>query len=363
MDHVMDMFAVLEDPRAANVQHDMMEILMIALCAVLCGATSCAEMALFGRAREQDLRQFLKIPHGIPSHDTFSKVFRHLDPQKFEEIFSVFMKRFNEELTKQKIISIDGKALKRAYEKGRSYAPQMMVTAWGSEMRMVLGCRAARDGNEAKAALELLGMVEIKGAIVTADALHCSREMVESLVEKGADYALAIKGNQPHLLQEAEDLFGKKPRKPYAETTETAHGRREKRRAMVVQDATLAQRLGFKGLCAIGRVASQRTIDGNRQEAVRYYALSRPLEPAELLRVVRAHWDIENGQHWVLDVVLDEDLCRNRKDHGARNLAVLRRLALNILRAEPSKVSLRGKTKQAAWGDCSFLFNLLSYMR
>jgi predicted transposase YbfD/YdcC len=340
-----------------------MEFMMISLCAVLCGATSCAEMSLFGRSREHDLRQFLTLAHGIPSHDTFSKVFRHLDPEQFEVTFITFMKRFNESLTKEKIISIDGKALKRAFEKGRSHAPQMMVTAWGAEMRLVLGCRAAKDGNEVKAALELLGLVDLKGAIVTADALHCRRDTAENLIDKGADYVLAIKGNLPSLAQEAEALFGKNPRKPYAETSETGHGRREKRRAMVVEDETLAQRLGFKGLSAIGRIASRRTVDGKREEAVHYYALSRSLKPAALLRVVRAHWDIENGQHWALDVVLDEDLCRNRKDHGARNLAVLRRLALNILRAEPSKISLRGKTKQAAWGDCSFLFNLLSYMR
>jgi predicted transposase YbfD/YdcC len=363
MDHVMDMFAVLEDPRAANTRHDMMEIMMISLCAVLCGATSCAEMSLFGRSREQDLKQFLTLAHGIPSHDTFSTVFRRLDPEQFEATFIAFMKRFNQALREEKIISIDGKALKRAYEKGRSCAPQMMVTAWGSELRLVLGCRAAKGGNEVKAALELLGLVDLKGAVVTADALHCRPDTAADIIDKEADYVLAIKGNNPTLLQAAESAFEETPRHPYAETAAMAHGRREKRRAMVVEDMTLAQRLGFKGLCALGRIASQRTVAGNREEAVRYYALSRPLEPAALLRIVRAHWDIENGQHWALDVVLDEDLCRNRKDHGARNLAVLRRLALNVLRTEPSNISLRGKTKQAAWGDCSFLFNLLSYMR
>lgn len=363
MDHVMDMFAVLEDPRAANAHYDLLDILMVALCAVLCGATSCAEMAWFGRSRQQDLQRFLPLTHGIPSHDTFSKVFRHLDPERFEAVFSEFMQRFHAALVEQKVIAIDGKALKRAYEKGRSHRPQLMVTAWGSEMRMVLGCRAAADGNEAKAALELLGMVDLQGAIVTADALHCRHDTADRVKARGADYVLALKGNQPLLAEDAERLVAKVPRPPYAETTEAGHGRREQRRAVVVEDATLAERHGFTGLCAIGRITGQRVKDGQRERSVRYYALSRPLEPAALLRVVRAHWDIENGQHWVLDVVLDEDLCRTRKDHGARNLAVLRRLALNILRADPQKISLRGKAKQAAWSDCSFLFNLLSHMR
>jgi predicted transposase YbfD/YdcC len=363
MEHVMDVFAVLEDPRAANARHDLMEMLMIALAAVLCGATSCSEMATFGEAREEDLRQFLKLEHGIPSHDTFSKVFRHLDPDGFEKVFSEFMGRFNRVLTEQKVIAIDGKALRRAFEKGCRHAPQIMVTAWGSEMRMVLGCRGATDGNEVQAALDLLTMVDLKGAIVTADALHCRETMAEAVTRQGADYVLAIKGNQPSLQQEAERLLAAAKDRPYAETAERAHGRHEKRRAVVVEDTGLTERLGFSKLCAVGRIDSCRTIDGKREKAVRLYALSRPLEPAALLRVVRAHWSIENVQHWVLDVVLDEDLARNRKDHGARNLAVLRRMALNALRAEPSKISLRGKSKRAAWGNCSFLFNLLSHMR
>ena len=148
MEHVMDAFAVLEDPRAANARHDLMELLMIALAAVLCGATSCAEMALFGKTREADLRQFLKLEYGIPSHDTFSKVFRHLDPEGFEKVFSEFMSRFNRALKEQKVIAIDGKALRRAFERGRRHAPQVMVTAWGSEMRMVLGCRGTVEGRE-----------------------------------------------------------------------------------------------------------------------------------------------------------------------------------------------------------------------
>lgn len=362
MAHVLDCFSGLEDPRAGNVRHDLLEIMFVALAAVLCGATSCAEMALFGRVRENDLRQILTLKHGIPSHDTFSKVFRHLNPEAFERVFIDFMVTFGRNLPSDDVVAIDGKVLRRAYEKGRDYAPQMMVTAWGSATRMVLGCRGSPEGREVTAVLELLRHIDIRGALVTTDALHCRRDTAQAIQERGADYVLALKGNQPKLRRDVEECLHSLPHPPWAETKERSHGRTEHRVAVVKSARDIAEKHNFPGLVAVGSIISERTLNGRTETAARYYLMSRILTPAQLLQTVRAHWDIENGQHWALDVVLDEDLVRTRKDHGARNLAVLRRLSLNLLRAHPDKGSLRGKIKRAGW-DNDFLYSILAHMR
>jgi predicted transposase YbfD/YdcC len=252
--------------------------------------------------------------------------------------------------------------LRRAFEKGKQSAPHVMVTAWGGEMRLVLGCLEAPQGNEAKAALDLLALVDVKGAIVTADALHCHREMAATIKARQGDYVLALKGNQSALMADAETLLIDTENLDFAETKERSHGRREERRAVVVEAGALAEKHNFKGISSIGQITSLREIDGKEETATRFYLMSRPLKPAQLLQVVRAHWGIENQQHWILDVVLNEDLTRNRRNHGPRNLAVLRRLALNILRADPSKMPITHKIRHADW-DKPFLFNLLGHMR
>lgn len=362
MEQILECFAELDDPRAGNARHELVEILFIALAATLCGATSCAEMALFGRVRESDLRELLTLPHGIPSHDTFSKVFRHLNPEAFEKVFVEFMAAFARHLPTEGVIAIDGKVLRRAYEKGKEYAPQMMVTAWGSATRMVLGCRGSPEGREVAAVLELLGHIDIRGGLVTTDALHCRRDTAQAIQERGADYVLALKGNQPKLKQAVEETLENRPLAPQAKTKEYRHGRLEQRAARVKPALDIAEKHDFPGLVAVGSITSKRTLEGRTETATRYYLLSRLLTPEQLLQTVRAHWDIENGQHWALDVVLDEDLARTRKDHGARNLAIIRRLTLNLLRAHPDKGSLRGKIKRAGW-DNNFLLSLLSHMR
>lgn len=339
-------------------------MMFIALAAVLCGAKSCAEMAIFGRLREKDLKEILPLKHGIPSHDTFCQVFRRLDPKAFEAAFQNFMSAFAEAMGGEKMIAIDGKALRRAYDKGKAYAPRVMVTAWGAEMRMVLGACEAEDGNEAKAAIDLLSLIDLKGAIVTGDALHCHRDMATTIKARQGDYVLALKGNQSVLLRDAEALLASVKDKDldFAETKESLHGRRETRRAIVVRAPELADKHGFEGLCAVGEITSTREVEGKKETAVHRYLMSRLLNPAALLHVARAHWGIENQQHWVLDVVMSEDLTRNRRDHSARNLALVRRLALNILRADPHKMPISHKIRHADW-DKPFLFNLLGHMR
>jgi predicted transposase YbfD/YdcC len=362
MEGFFSSFSIISDPRAANAQHDLMEVLFVALAAVLCGAKTCTEMALFGRSKEEALREVLELPHGIPSHDTFSSVFRRLDPAGFETAFRRFADAFRTGLPPG-IIAVDGKVLRRAFIKGKRHAPQVMVSAWGAEMRMVLGSRAAPEGNEIKAVIELLQLVNIKGALVTADALHCHPAMAQTVTGHGADYVLCLKNNHKPLLDETEKFLSVTGL-PQAETIEAAHGRKDIRRAVVAPlPVELAEKYKFPKLCAIGRIESIReTETGKKETAVRHFVLSRLLSPTELLHVVRTHWTIENSLHWVLDVVLDEDLARTRRDHGAKNLATLRRLALNIVRADESKGSIAGKIKQAGWNN-TFLFKLLAHMR
>lgn len=359
---VLAHFSVLTDPRAANARHELNEIMFIAIAATLAGAKTCVEMAEFGEAKELLLRQVLELPHGIPSHDTFSTVFRTLDPAGFERLFARFTAAFGAAIGKNKVVAVDGKAMRRAYEKGREYAPRMMVTAWGAEARMSLAARPVVKGDETNAAIEMLANLDIKGAIITGDALHCNRKMAQTIVDGGADYALPIKGNREALLSDTRARIGAAKTPSTATTEDDDHGRIETRRAVVVAAGRLGEHHEFPGLKAVGMIESTRTLDGKTQKFVQYFALSRRFKPAELLRIRREHWGIENHLHWQLDVVLDEDMSRTRKDHGPDNLAMLRRLALNIARADKTKGSLAGKLRKAAWNDDA-LINMLSQMR
>jgi predicted transposase YbfD/YdcC len=366
MERFADCFSEVEDPRGANALHDVTELLFIALLATLCGATSCCDMALFARTKEELLRSVLELKHGVPSHDTFSRVFRLLDPKSFEKAFQRFMKAFAASLKLKQtkgVVAIDGKALRCAYERGRSHMPALMVTAWGAQTRMALANVLAQDGGEAAAALSLIELLHLKGCVVTADALHCRRDTAEAILARKGDYVLALKGNQPKLLAAAKTaIAAARPMKDMrsAPHTELSHGRKENRMAVLASAKTVAPELDFPGLAAFAMIRSKR---GKDKTIERYYLLSRSYPPAQLLTIVREHWGIENRLHWTLDVVLDEDLARNRKDNAPANLAILRRLALNIARAHPdTKTSMRGKLKRAGW-DQNFLFEMLAHMR
>lgn len=361
MERFAKCFGQLPDPRAENALHDLTEILFIALLATLCGAKGCCDIALFAMTKEELLRTVLVLEHGVPSHDTFSRVFRMLDPQAFEAAFRRFMKAFTQATKLKGVIALDGKALRRAYERGRSHMPPIMVTAWSAQTRMALANVLAPGNNEAAAALQLVKLLSLKGCVVTADALHCHREMANAIVDRGGDYALAVKDNQPALRHDAKAAItaARRQRKP-ATTKDARHGRKETRTALVAPAPGMAKAHNFPGLKAVAQIRSRR---GREKTVERYFLLTRCYKPKELLSIVRAHWTIENGLHWPLDVVLDEDLARNRKDNAPANLAVLRRLALNIARAHPdTKTSLRGKLKRAGW-DQRFLFDMLRHMR
>ena len=362
------LFAAVEDPRAANARHDLSEILFIAFSAVLCGAESCVDMAAFGASKAALLGCVLALEHGVPSHDTFSRLFGMLDPEQFEAAFRGFMSRFAAAISGQigtagQVIALDGKSLKGAVDAAKRSQPLHLVTAWAAEQRLVLGLKRAPERSEVTAAREIIAMLDLTATTVTADALHGNRETAAAIRERGGDYALALKGNRGPLYEEAQALLADADPQMAAITIEKAHGRHEERCAWVKEvPEQWRERHRFKDLAAVARIDALRRIGAEESRQSRYYLLSRRLDAAEALRVVRAHWSIENNQHWLLDVALAEDRAHTRNDRTAENIALLRRLALNLLRADPAKGSIRLKVKRAGWQD-DYLLSLLRQMR
>jgi predicted transposase YbfD/YdcC len=362
MEKFQSIFREVPDPRAGNARHNLVDILVIALAAVLCGAESCADMAEFGCAKRALLRQFLDLEHDIPSHDTFSRVFRLLDPQAFEPVFRRFMAEFAQEL--HGVVAVDGKALRGAFERGRKTTPLQLVNVWAAEARLAVAQRLAPNRNEVAAALEVLELLSLKGCTVTADALHCHAEMAQRILDRGGQYALALKENQSVLFAEAQGLLEPMAEHPQVEQVLAgSHDRDERRKAIVVRAAGLAHKHNFPGIAALARIElHRRTAGKDEPPLVRYFLLSKAWSPTRVLAITRAHWSIENQLHWVLDVVFDEDRARNRKDNGPENLAILRKLALNVLRSHPSTASIRRKIKRCGWED-TFLLSMLAQMR
>jgi predicted transposase YbfD/YdcC len=357
----------LRDPRAANASYELLEILFIALAAVLCGAKGATDMADFGKLRIELLRLYLPLKKGAPSHDVFSDVFRMLDPQAFERIFRRFVTAFAEfhGLDLDGVIAVDGKSLCGAYERGKSATPMHLVNVFAAKARLALAARKAPNRNETEAALEILRMLRLKRKIVTADALFCGRAFAKTVLDQEGHYALTLKKNQAKLFADVERCFARTGERDTAETVEDAtHDRRERRRATVMRNRTLAQRHNFPGIVAIGRITSRRRCKGRPADKpfVRYFILSKYVSAKKLLEIVRSHWAVENQMHWILDVVFAEDRSRARKDNAPENLAVLRRLALNVLRTHPEKISMRRKMNAAAWDD-GFLLSLFGQKR
>lgn len=358
MDGFTRHFAAVADPRAGNARHDFLEVIFVALAAALCGAEDCTEMALFGRAKLDLLRQVVKLEHGPPSHDTFSRVFRMIAPEPFEAAFAAFMKTFGGAL--KGVVAIDGKALRGAYARGRRAMPLHLVNVWAAESRLVIGQRLAPGRNEVLGAQQALALLSLEGCIVTADALHCRADTARAILATGADYALALKANQPTLLAKAQALVdAADPATAVAQPSVMAHDRLEARSAIVVP----AGDIDFPGIAAVARIESRRKPAGQTEtHAVRYFLLSCVPNPERMLDVARTHWTIENQLHWVLDVEFREDAARSRKDHAPQNLAIIRKLALNLIRQHPDKGSVKGKIKRAGWND-NFLLSILGHMR
>lgn len=367
MDKFRNGFRRLPDPRAANARHDLLEVLFIALAAMLCGAESCADMADFGHSKEGLLRHFLRMEHGVPSHDTFSRVFRLLKPHAFENAFRRFMAAFAKAngLKLTGVVAVDGKALRGAYERGGKATPLQLVNVFAVDARMALAQQKAPGRNETAGALEVLELLSLEGCTVTADALHCHRAFAGAVLERGGNYVLAIKANRGRLFTAVAQQFARSGKRSIAEHIDpSSHDRHEARRATIIRNTSLAAQYGFPGVVAVGRITSRRCLRGQRADApvVRHYLLSKYISPKRLLHITRSHWGIENRLHWVLDVHFTEDGNRARKDNAPENLAIMRRLALNILRAQPDGASIRRKIKRAGWDD-AFLLATLSHMR
>ena len=351
----------LEDPRHGNAErHSLHDILVIALCTILCGGETCTDMALFGQSKREFLESFLPLRNGIPSHDTFSRVFRLLDPEAFQKWFLGFMRQFAQGC--EGVLAVDGKTLRRSYDRAEAQSPLHLVNVWAAEQRLSLG-QLAVDGksNEITAVPKLLEMLALPEMVVTADAMHCQRQLSQQVVEQGGDYVLALKGNQGTLSDDVR-LFLDDPATPLLQATQTnkGHGRIETRTASISDDvAWLQERHQWPGLAAVGKITASRQMGDRSSVENRYYLLSQAFTPERFNHIVREHWGIENRLHWVLDVVFNEDQSRNRKDHCPDNLALLRKLALNLARLEPSKGSMRGKLKRAGW-DNDYLVTILS---
>ena len=363
----LECFGDLPDPRCGNAQrHDLLELLTVALAATLCGAESCVDFELFARSKEPLLREFLALQGGIPSHDTFSRLFRLIDPGAFSACLTRFAMGLAE-TSQRGTLALDGKGLRCAMASVREASPVAMVNAFASASGLALGLIGVPPGTGEIAALRaLLELLDIKGGTVTADAMHCQRETAQAILDKDADYVLALKSNRFAMYDDAV-LFMNDPAVAAgskAETVDADHGRIETRRARVVTDvAWLAERHSFPGLRALGEViATREDTAGRSATRRRLFALSQPVAAEALLRTVRSHWRVENQLHWVMDVIFDEDRSRSRADNAPLNLAVLRRIALNLAKTNPAKGSIRGKLKRAAW-DNAFLAALMLQMR
>jgi predicted transposase YbfD/YdcC len=360
---VVEHFSELEDPRRYNRRHYLLDILIIAICAAISGANGWNDVAQFGKLKEAWLKSTLdlELPHGIPSADTFRRVFAALDAEHFQTCFVNWIQAV-EKVTKGQVVAIDGKTLRRSHDRSLGKGALHMVSAWATGTGLVLGqLKVDSKSNEIPAVPELLEMLEIEGCIVTLDALHCQTETVEAILEKHADYVLPVKENQPRLLEALQRLFNDPEEMRWVEcdsfrTVEEGHGRIETRECRTTSDpeyleyiATLAE---WQGLRSIAMVEAVRRVGEKATVARRYFISSLVSNAKSMLRAVRSHWGIENEVHWILDVTFREDDSRIRRDNGAENFAVLRHIALNLLKQEDSaKLSLRAKRNQAAWDD------------
>jgi len=356
-------FATLTDPRVDRTkEHALLDILTIAVCAIICGADSFVEMEEFGEAKQEWLATFLALPNGIPSHDTFTRVFAALDPEAFSRCFLAWVQATVAH-TEGVVIAVDGKIARRSHDRGAGKAAIDMVSAWASANGVVLGQRATdAKSNEITAIPALLDLLLLEGCIVTIDAMGCQTDIAAKIAKKGADYVLALKENHETLYHEVQHLFadasetgGTDYTTDYAQTVDGGHGRVEIRRYRTISDPATLAHLDpdgeWEGLRGIGMVEAQRRMQGKVTRERRYY-LTSLADAATFGRAVREHWGIENGLHWVLDIAFREDESRVRGGNGAENLIVLRHMAVNLLKRErTAKVGIKAKRSKAGWDE------------
>ena len=365
-------FSKVSDPRVDRTkEHKLMDMVVIAICAVICGAEGWTDIENFGNSKLPWLKTFLELPNGIPSHDTFGRVFSMLDAEQFQLAFYEWVLAVNE-IVQGQIINIDGKRLAGSADRFLGKRAIYMVSAWAEENEIVLGQRKVDEkSNEITAIPELLKILAISGCIVTIDAIGTQTQIAQTIVEAEADYVLSVKENQGHLFEDISVLFAvdqahdfKYASLAHHQEVNKGHGRIETRECWSTSDPAylnlIRDRENWAGLRSIAMVVSTRMLGDKQTKKVRYYISSLPGDPEKLLHVVRRHWAIENELHWVLDVAMNEDHSRVRKDQAPENLAVLRHIALNLLKQEKTaKGGIHAKQLQAAWKE-DYLLKVLS---
>jgi predicted transposase YbfD/YdcC len=353
-------FGELTDPRRREPIYPLMDLVVMALCAVICGADDFVAIAKFARTKKEWLSQFLDLTNGVPSHDRFNAVFAALRPEEFEKCLLSWVTSLHE-ITNGQVVAIDGKTLRRSYDKASSKSAIHMVSAWATLNHISLGQVVTDEkSNEITAIPKLLKMIEIQGALVTIDAMGCQTEIAKTIVDAGADYCLAVKRNQPTLYDGIDEFFspyfgndfeGVKVRRH--DEHETTHGREVQRFNFICPvPKDLPDRDRWKNLKAIGAVVTISQRNGKEHTEIRYYILSRYLSGSKFGTGVRAHWGVENNLYWQLDVTFSEDQCRIRKGHADANFSLLRRTALSLLKNEKTaKVGIKNKRLTAAWDE------------
>jgi predicted transposase YbfD/YdcC len=365
-------FSKVKDPRVERTKrHKLLEILVIAICGVICGADSWVDIELFGKTKLEWLKTFLKLPNGIPSHDTFGRVFRAIDPEEFEHSFMEWVQAINE-MTQGQVIAIDGKQLRGSHDSESGKAAIYMVSAWATENQLVLGQRKVDEkSNEITAIPKLLKLLEITGCIVTIDAIGTQTKIAKTIIEQGGDYLLAVKENQGNLYEDIHDLFEDDQKYnfegapyDYAKTVDKDHGRIEIRECWTISDleylANIRERERWHGLKTLVMITSERRIGEETEIETRYFITSLASDAQRILKVKRSHWGIENRLHWVLDIAFNEDQSRVRKDNAPQNFAVLRHMALNMLKQEKTaKGGIKAKRLQCGW-NANYLLKVLA---
>lgn len=359
---IADHFAVLEDPRIDRTKrHNLIDIMTISVCAVICGADSWVAIETYGCAKYEWLKTFLELPNGIPSHDTFARVFAQINPQQFQSCFLDWMKSI-QKITNGEVVAIDGKTLRGSYDKSSDKSAIQIVSAWATTNKLVLGqVKVDEKSNEITAIPELLKVLEIAGCIVTIDAIGCQKEIVKLITQQDAEYVITLKKNQGNLYDEVEKLFQSGISKGFEgiehsthKTEERGHGRHEIRHYVMLSqiESRLNQDSAWSNFNSVGMVESVRKIDGKTTVETRYFISSLENNVEQFANSVRSHWGIENSLHWILDVALREDDCRIRKDNAPQNFALLRQIAVNLLTKEKRvKRGIKNKQFLAAMDD------------
>jgi len=364
-------FSIITDPRLDNHnrEHKLIDIIIVTICAVICGADDWVSIERWAKTKETWLRQFLELPSGIPSHDTFGRVFSLLNPQEFQQSFLSWVQTASK-ITDGQIVAIDGKTVRRSYNQKLGKNAIHMVSAFATANGLALGqVKVDNKSNEITAIPKLLKMLEIAGCIITIDAMGCQTEIAETIIKQGADYVLAVKGNQGNLYRDLKTIFANlsKTEHDHYETHESGHGRLEQRDCWAICGTKSLKKIRnadqWAQLTSIAKVTSQRTIGNKTTNDTRYYVSTLPGDAKQILNATRSHWQIENGLHWILDVAFREDDSRIRKDHAPENLATIRHIALNLLKQEKTaKVGIKNKRLMAGWNE-NYLQKVLGVSR